>query len=82
VNDRKRGLKYTAYANGTIPIYLLIDPHAEGCPPMTLFTEPTGTRYTYERVVPFGKELRLPEPFDAVVTDSSRFAGPVPAWLR
>jgi Uma2 family endonuclease len=76
VNDRKRGLKYKAYAKGLVPICLLIDPHAETGPSLTLFTQPNGTRYQAETTVPFGTPLRLPEPFDAVTIDSSRF--PVP----
>jgi Uma2 family endonuclease len=74
--DRKWGLKYKAYAKGRVPVYLLIDPHAETGPSLTLFTQPNGTRYQAEATVPFGTPLRLSEPFDAVVVDSSRF--PVP----
>jgi Uma2 family endonuclease len=76
VNDRKWGHKYKAYAKGLVPIYLLIDPHAEAGPSLTLFTQPNGTRYQAEATVPFGASLQLPEPFDAVVVDSSRFPMP------
>jgi Uma2 family endonuclease len=75
-NDRKWGLKYKAYAKGLVPVYLLIDPYAQDGPSVTLFTDPTGTRYKSENLVPFGKKLSLPEPFDAVVIDTSTF--PVP----
>jgi Uma2 family endonuclease len=74
--DRKWGLKYKAYAKGLVPIYLLVDPHAEIGPSLTMFTQPNGTRYQAETTVPFGAPLRLPEPFDAVVVDSSRFPMP------
>jgi Uma2 family endonuclease len=76
VNDRKWGLKYKAYAKGLVPIYLLIDPHAGAGPSLTLFTQPNGTRYQAETTVPFGAPLQLPEPFDAVTIDSSRFPMP------
>lgn len=75
-DDRKWGRKYKAYAKGLVPIYLLVDPHAETGPSLTLFTQPNGTRYQAEATVTFGTPLRLPEPFDAVTIDSSRF--PVP----
>ena len=75
-SDRKWGRKYKAYAKGLIPIYLLVDPHAETGPSLTLFTQPNGKRYQAETTVAFGIPLRLPEPFDAVTIDSNRF--PVP----
>ena len=75
-DDRKWGRKYKAYAKGLVPIYLLVDPHAETGPSLTLFTQPNGTRYQSETTVHFGTPLRLPEPFDAVTIDLSRF--PVP----
>lgn len=76
-NDRKWGFKYKAYAKGMVPAYLLVDPHAKHGPSLSLFTQPTGTRYEYETSIPFGKTLILPEPFDTVEFDSGRF--PVPA---
>lgn len=78
-SDRKWGLKYKAYAKGLVPIYLLIDAYAQDGPSVTLFTDPTGTRYRSETLVPFGKKLSLPEPFDAVVIDTSTFPTPSPA---
>jgi Uma2 family endonuclease len=75
-DDRKWGRKYKAYAKGMVPIYLLIDPHAETGPSLTLFTQPNGKRYQAEATVPFGTPLQLPEPFDAVTIDSSRFPTP------
>ena len=75
-DDRKWGRKYKAYAKGLIPIYLLVDPHAETGPSLTLFTQPNGKRYQVETTVAFGIPLPLPEPFDAVTIDSRRF--PVP----
>jgi Uma2 family endonuclease len=75
-DDRKWGRKYKAYAKGLVAIYLLIDPHAEYGPSLTLFTQPDGKRYQAETTVPFGTPLQLPEPFDAVTIDSSRFPLP------
>lgn len=75
-SDRKWGPKYKAYAKGLVPTYLLIDLYAEDGPSMTLFTEPNGTRYLAEQTVPIGRKLHLPEPFDDVVIDSSRFPPP------
>lgn len=72
-NDRKWGQKYKAYAKGLVPLYLLIDPYAQGGPSVTLFADPTGTRYKSETLIPFGKKLQLPEPFDALVIDTSTF---------
>jgi hypothetical protein len=70
------GLRYKACAQGLVPIYLLVDPHSETETSLTLFTQPDGTRYRAETTISFGTPLRLPEPCDAVVVDSSRF--PVP----
>jgi Uma2 family endonuclease len=72
-DDRKWGEKYKAYAKGLVPIYLLVDPHHEDGPSFALFTEPNGTRYQGEQTLTFGRSIRLPEPFDAVVIDSTRF---------
>lgn len=72
-SERKHGVKYTAYAKGGVPIYVLVDPYAETGPSITVFTEPDGSRYNAETTVKFGEPLRLPEPFDAVEIDSSRF---------
>ena len=75
-DDRKWGRKYKAYAKGRVPLYLLIDPHAPTGPEITVFTQPNGLRYIAAATVKFGEPLNLPEPFDAVSIDSSRF--PVP----
>lgn len=76
LDDRKWGPKYKAYAKGMVPIYLLIDPHHEDGPSLTLFTKPNGLRYLGEQTLPFDEALRLPEPFDTIVIDTSEF--PVP----
>lgn len=72
-DDRKWGKKYKAYAKGMVPIYLLVDPHAETGPSLMLFTKPTGTRYQVEEKVPFGAKLVLPAPFNDVAIDSGSF---------
>lgn len=72
-DDRKWGRKYKAYAKGMVPIYLLVDAHAETGASLTLYTKPTGTRYQVEENVPFGGKLALPAPFEHVTIDSASF---------
>lgn len=74
LSERPADLK--AYAKGRVPIYLLVDPHAPTGPEIRVFTQPNGKRYQAETIVLFGTPLRLPEPFDAVTIDSSRFPAP------
>jgi len=75
-NDRKWGLKYKAYAKGLVPTYLLVDLYDEDGPSVTIFTQPSGTRYRAEQKVPFGTALTLPEPLDAVTIDTGAFPAP------
>lgn len=71
MDDRRWGLKYKAYAKGMVPLYLLVDAHAPTGPELTLYSHPTGTRYNVQITVKFGEPLRLVEPFERVVIDSS-----------
>jgi Uma2 family endonuclease len=73
-DDRRWGKKYKAYAKGMVPIYLLIDAYDERGPMVSLFSQPSGTRYQAETVVPFKTRLPLPEPFPMVL-DLSEFSG-------
>ncbi|GAA3741601.1 Uma2 family endonuclease [Streptomyces tremellae] len=58
-NARDRVEKPAAYAQAGIPVYLLVDrDNAE----VRVHSEPDGVRYESVRVVPFGKEITLPEP--------------------
>jgi Uma2 family endonuclease len=75
-HDRKWGPRYKAYAKGLVPVYLLVDPHHADGPSFTLYTEPNGTRYQGGQTLPFGRSIRLPEPFESVVVDSAAFPAP------
>jgi Uma2 family endonuclease len=55
-----REAKRRAYAQGAIPLYLLVDREASA---LTLFTDPERGDYRERHTVPFGKPLALPEPF-------------------
>lgn len=59
---RDRGHKRRAYAQGGIPLYLIIDPFA-GPPTVTLLSEPGPDCYAHEQVAAAGQPLRLPPPF-------------------
>ncbi|MFD4142930.1 MULTISPECIES: hypothetical protein [unclassified Streptomyces] len=54
--------------------YLLIDRFDEHGPTATLFTQPQNGAYKHAERVPFGDQVKLPEPFDAVL-DTSAFPG-------
>lgn len=69
-HDRKR--KKWAYAHGGIPQYLLIDPHDEDGPAVTLFTDPADGAYRKACRVAFGQPITLDEPF-AIELDTSDF---------
>jgi Uma2 family endonuclease len=75
-DDRRWGKKYKAYAQGMVPIYLLIDAYDERGPMVSLFTQPDGIRYQTENIAPFGTPITLPEPFPATI-ESSKFPVPV-----
>ncbi|MDQ0760345.1 Uma2 family endonuclease [Streptomyces canus] len=55
-----REAKRRCYARGGIPLYLLIDREASS---VTLFSDPEKGDYREHCTRPFGKPLRLPEPF-------------------
>ena len=55
-----REAKRRCYARGGIPLYLLIDREASS---VTLFSDPEKDDYREHCTRPFGKPLRLPEPF-------------------
>jgi Uma2 family endonuclease len=58
-----RVAKPRAYAQGRIPLYLLIDQIAEPAT-VTLFSDPAKDSYRACEQAQAGKTLRLPEPFD------------------
>ncbi|MEE2036366.1 Uma2 family endonuclease [Nocardiopsis sp. CT-R113] len=64
--DRDRGPKLWGYAHAGVPLYLLVDrwDPETGRSEVTLFSGPENGRYTSATKVPFGKEIRLPAPFD------------------
>ena len=62
-----RVVKARAYAQGQIPLYLLIDPLAEPVA-VTLFTDPGQNGYGGCEQVQAGQALPLPEPFGISVS--------------
>lgn len=52
--------KRHCYARGPVPLYLLVDREQSS---VTLFSDPQGDDYRQHCTVPFGKAVRLPEPF-------------------
>jgi len=72
--DRDRKPKLRGYANAGIPLCLLVDrwgPESDRSE-VTLFSDPENGRYTGATKVPFGKEIRLPEPF-GITLDTGGF---------
>lgn len=67
-----RSAKLHAYANGDVPLYLLIDRYDEGGPAVTLFSDPHEGRYRTGLRKPFGEPVPLPEPFTGEL-DTSEF---------
>jgi Uma2 family endonuclease len=65
-----RGHKPLYYAQGRVPLYLLIDPEAER-PTVTLFSEPHPTGYRSRTEVPIGEKLKLPDPFGMILDTAS-----------
>jgi Uma2 family endonuclease len=59
---RDREAKRRAYAQGQVPLYLLIDPFADP-PAVTIFSEPGEDGYQAARTAAPGQPLELPEPF-------------------
>jgi Uma2 family endonuclease len=70
---RDREAKWRAYAQGRIPLYLLIDRFADP-PTVTIFSEPGDDGYRSRTSAGAGQPLRLPEPFDLVL-DTRRLLG-------
>ncbi|MEU5024865.1 Uma2 family endonuclease [Streptomyces milbemycinicus] len=58
--DRDREAKRHCYANGGIPLYLLVD-REKGS--VTLFSDPEKAEYQEAATVSFGKSIGLPAPF-------------------
>ncbi|MEU9792756.1 Uma2 family endonuclease [Streptomyces sparsogenes] len=58
--DRDREAKRHCYANGNIPLYLLVDREKSS---VTLFSDPENADYREVVTVPFGKSIHLPAPF-------------------
>ena len=70
---RDRELKPRAYAQGGIPLYLLIDRFAKP-PTVTLFSEPGDDGYAKRQVAAAGEPLKLPKPF-GIALDTARLLG-------
>lgn len=70
---RDRAAKPRAYAQGGIPLYLLIDRFVDP-QTVTLFSEPGEDGYGKRRTATAGKPLRLPKPF-GVALDTARLLG-------
>ena len=69
--DHDRKWKRRGYAEGQVPLYLLVDRWSRPAA-LTLFSEPVDGEFQQSIVVPFGEALALPAPFDVEI-DSSRF---------
>lgn len=68
--DRDRREKRRSYAQGHIPLYVLVDREKRH---VTLYSEPFGPDYEGSHSVSYGKPLPLPEPF-AFDLDTAPFA--------
>jgi Uma2 family endonuclease len=67
---RDREVKPRAYAQGGVPLYLLIDRFANP-PAVTLFSQPGEGGYGKRQVAAAGEPLRLPKPF-GIALDTGR----------
>ncbi|MFC7326474.1 Uma2 family endonuclease [Marinactinospora rubrisoli] len=76
---RDRVIKLRGYVHGQVPLYLLVDRWARPEPSVTLYEQPENGRYMKTTTVPFGKSIRLPEPFDVEFDTAS--LPPVEKWL-
>jgi hypothetical protein len=65
--------KPRAYAQGGVPLCLLIDQLADPAT-ATLFSDPAGTSYRAGDRAEAGRALRLPEPF-GIALDTRRLLG-------
>ena len=70
---RDREQKPRAYAQGGVPLYLLIDRFAKP-PTVTLFSQPGEDGYGQRQVAAAGEPLRLPKPF-GIGLDTARLLG-------
>ena len=70
---RDREAKPRAYAQGGIPLYLLIDRFAKP-PAVTLFSQPGAEGYARRQTATAGQPLRLPKPF-GIALDTARLLG-------
>jgi Uma2 family endonuclease len=70
---RDRVAKPRAYAQGGVPLYLLIDQITEPAT-VTLFSDPAQTSYRTSDRAETGRALRLPEPF-GIALDTRRLLG-------
>jgi Uma2 family endonuclease len=70
---RDREVKPRAYAQGGVPLYLMIDRFADPAA-VTLFSQPEEHGYRRRQVATAGKPLHLPEPF-GVDLDTARLLG-------
>jgi Uma2 family endonuclease len=70
---RDRVTKLRAYAQGRVPLYLLIDQLADPAT-VTLFSEPAQTSYRTCSAATAGQILLLPEPF-GIALDTRRLLG-------
>jgi Uma2 family endonuclease len=58
------------YAQGRMPLYLLVDIEAAQ-PTVTLFSDPADGKFRSAVSVPLGEELPLPEPFGMILDTAS-----------
>lgn len=70
---RDRDVKPRAYAQGGVPLYVLIDRFAKP-PAVTLFSQPGEGGYGKCQVAAAGEALRLPKPF-GIALDTARLLG-------
>jgi Uma2 family endonuclease len=70
---RDREVKPRAYAQGGVPLYLLID-HFAAPPAVTLHSQPGSDGYASRQKAAAGQPLHLPEPF-GIDLDTSRLLG-------
>ncbi len=63
-------VKLRAYAQGGIPLYLLVDAFADP-PTVTLYSHPGDDGYYHQQTASGGQPLRLPDPF-AIKLDAAR----------
>lgn len=70
--DHDRLAKRWAYANGPVPLYLLVDAFDAMGPHATLFSDPASGEYRHSVRTPFGDRLAIPAPFDLAL-DTTAF---------